>query len=99
MSVAGRIQAAPRVTPNLKNEKEKDKTQAMVEDASAAASSGAGVLPGALQQSQTQSRKELLARRTALAHVRNTVEISSSLTEDLFLKVGDAILFVELDDI
>ena len=42
---------------------------------------------------------EILARKVALAHRGSTVEISSQLTDDLKIRSGDAILFVELDNI
>jgi len=44
-------------------------------------------------------KDELSARRVALAHNGSTVEISSHLSEDLKLNVGDAILFVDLEDV
>ncbi|CAD7956566.1 unnamed protein product [Amoebophrya sp. A25] len=41
---------------------------------------------------------EIRARRVALSHTGNTVEISSNLNDELQVQVGDAILFVELSD-
>ncbi|CAD7922413.1 unnamed protein product [Amoebophrya sp. A120] len=42
---------------------------------------------------------ELSARKVAGFHTGNTVEISANVTEDLSLTVGDAVLFVELEDV
>ncbi len=43
-------------------------------------------------------RTEILARKIAFAHTGSTLEINSLVSEDLKINKGDAILFVERDD-